>query len=83
MVCHLTKLAINQADCKQPDHINAKEQMEQRNGKQGGDPIKAASAMYELATQNDPPLRVVLGSDAYQVSLLGTSAMTRLILSDF
>ena len=48
------------------DHINAKEQMEQRNGKQVGDPVKAARAMYELAVMKDPPLRVVVGSDAYK-----------------
>lgn len=56
--------------------------MGQRNGTQGGDPIKAASAMYELATQSDPPLRVVLGSDAYQVILLVPYARIVLLLTD-
>ena len=48
------------------DHIDAEGQMKKRNGTQVGDPPKAAKAMYELAVMKDPPLRVVLGSDAYQ-----------------
>jgi len=48
------------------DHMNAKEAMGKRNGTQAGDPPKAAKAMYELAVMKDPPLRVVLGSDAYK-----------------
>ncbi|MCJ1382358.1 hypothetical protein MMC17_005471 [Xylographa soralifera] len=56
------------ADERHPayDHINAKEAMGKRNGKQAGDPKKGARAMYELAVMKDPPLRVVIGSDAYQ-----------------
>ena len=48
------------------DHLNAKKDMGERNGTQAGDPPKAAEAMYKLATMSDPPLRVVLGSDAYK-----------------
>ena len=57
------------ADQRHPayDHINAKEAMGARHGNQVGDPIKGAKAMYELAVMKDPPLRVVIGSDAYQV----------------
>ena len=40
--------------------------MEKRNGKQIGDPAKAAKAMYEFAVMQDPPLRVVVGTDAYK-----------------
>ncbi|KAF2157758.1 NAD(P)-binding protein [Myriangium duriaei CBS 260.36] len=52
---------------KQPayDHINPKENAQKRNGTQAGDPAKGASAMYELATMKDPPLRCVIGTDAY------------------
>jgi hypothetical protein len=39
--------------------------MAARNGKQIGDTVKGARAMYELAIMEDPPLRVVIGSDAY------------------
>lgn len=39
--------------------------MTKRHGTQPGDPQKAAKAMYELAVLPDPPLRCVLGSDAY------------------
>jgi len=48
------------------DHIDAKTQMNKRNGTQAGDPPKGAKAMYELAVMKDPPLRVVIGTDAYK-----------------
>jgi len=47
------------------DHIDAKKQMESRNGTQAGDPAKAAKVWYELAVMKDPPLRCVVGTDAY------------------
>jgi len=47
------------------DHIDAKDTMTKRNGTQAGDPAKGGKAMYELAVMEDPPLRVVIGSDAY------------------
>ena len=37
-----------------------------RHGNQEGDPAKGAAAMYEFAIMPDPPLRVVIGSDAYK-----------------
>ncbi len=49
------------------DHIDARKQMGERHGKQAGDPKKGGQAMYELAIMEDPPLRVVIGSDAYKV----------------
>lgn len=48
------------------EHLNAKETMQKRNGTQVGDPAKGAKAMYKLAVMDDPPLRVVIGSDAYK-----------------
>lgn len=48
------------------DHLNAKEAMGKRNGTQAGDPRKGALAMYELAVAEDPPLRCVVGTDAYK-----------------
>jgi len=48
------------------DHIDAKKAMGDRNGTQAGDPIKGAKAMYQLAVMKDPPLRVVIGTDAYK-----------------
>lgn len=55
------------AENKNPayDHINAKEQMGKRHGTQAGDPYKAAKAWYELAVMKDPPLRCIIGTDAY------------------
>jgi NAD(P)-dependent dehydrogenase (short-subunit alcohol dehydrogenase family) len=37
------------------------------NGKQGGDPAKLASALVQLASQNEPPLRWIAGADAVKV----------------
>ena len=39
--------------------------MTKRHGTQAGDPVKGAKAMYDLAVLKDPPLRVVVGTDAY------------------
>jgi len=36
------------------------------NGRQGGDPVKLAAALVELAGQAEPPLRWVAGADAVQ-----------------
>lgn len=47
------------------DHIDAEAQMKKRNGTQAGDPPKGAKVFYELAVMKDPPLRVVVGTDAY------------------
>jgi NAD(P)-dependent dehydrogenase (short-subunit alcohol dehydrogenase family) len=46
-------------------HLDSQAKMKAYNGNQKGDPKKGAKAMYKLATMPDPPLRVVLGSDAY------------------
>jgi NAD(P)-dependent dehydrogenase (short-subunit alcohol dehydrogenase family) len=38
------------------------------NGKQPGDPARAALAVLRLASEEKPPLRIVLGSDAYNAA---------------
>jgi len=48
------------------DHINAKKTMGERHGTQVGDPVKGARAFWDIAKMDDPPLRVVVGSDAYK-----------------
>ena len=48
------------------DHINAQERMGKINGTQAGDPAKGGRAMWEIAKMEDPPLRIVIGSDAYK-----------------
>ena len=48
------------------DHLDAKETMTKRHGVQAGDPKKGAEAMYRLATLEEPPLRFVIGTDAYE-----------------
>ena len=49
------------------DHLDAKKMMGQRHGTQAGDPKKGGQAMYQLAVLEDPPLRAVIGTDAYKV----------------
>ena len=49
------------------DHLDARERMKKRHGTQIGDPAKARKALYELAVMENPPSRVALGSDSYQV----------------
>jgi len=38
------------------------------DGKQPGDPAKAAAALLHIATLSDPPLRLFLGSDSYNAA---------------
>lgn len=47
------------------DHLNAKEAMGKRHMSQAGDPPKAAKVFYNLAVMKDPPMRCVVGTDAY------------------
>ncbi|KAI4094868.1 MAG: hypothetical protein LQ344_001913 [Seirophora lacunosa] len=56
------------ADKRHPayEHLDARKKAEGRHHQQAGDPIKGAKAMYELAVMDNPPLRVVIGTDAYQ-----------------
>jgi NAD(P)-dependent dehydrogenase (short-subunit alcohol dehydrogenase family) len=48
----------------------------QYDGKQPGDPTRAAAALLKIAAMSDPPLRLLLGSDAYQAA--EQSALSRL-----
>src|SRR5258707_5212005 len=38
------------------------------DGKQPGDPLKAAQALLHIASLSEPPLRLLLGSDAYNAA---------------
>jgi NAD(P)-dependent dehydrogenase (short-subunit alcohol dehydrogenase family) len=38
------------------------------NGKQPGDPARAAAAVLHIASLSDPPLRLLLGSDSYDAA---------------
>jgi hypothetical protein len=38
------------------------------DGKQPGDPAKAAAMLLHIASLNDPPLRLLLGSDSYNAA---------------
>ena len=48
------------------DHMDPKKTAGDRNGTQAGDPKKGAIAMYKLAVMKDPPLRCIIGTDAYK-----------------
>jgi len=47
------------------DHMDARKTMGERHGNQAGDPAKAAKVFYDLAVMDDPPLRCIVGTDAY------------------
>ncbi|KAL5337065.1 hypothetical protein BJX70DRAFT_409484 [Aspergillus crustosus] len=51
------------------DHIDTKGSMMARNRTQPGDPKKTAKAFYQLAMMESPPLRILLGSDAFPAIL--------------
>jgi NAD(P)-dependent dehydrogenase (short-subunit alcohol dehydrogenase family) len=55
------------AESKNPayDHLDAKAAMGKRHGTQAGDPAKAAKVFYDLAVMKDPPIRCIVGTDAY------------------
>ncbi|KAF2265983.1 NAD(P)-binding protein [Lojkania enalia] len=56
---------FGERECPAYDHINARETMGKRHGTQAGDPVKAGRAFYDLAVMQDPPLRCIVGTDAY------------------
>ena len=45
------------------------------DGKQPGDPIKAARALLHIASLSEPPLRLLLGNDAYNAAEKHTTQM--------
>lgn len=47
------------------DHIDARKNAKARHGNQAGDPAKAAKVFYDLAVMKEPPMRCVVGTDAY------------------
>jgi NAD(P)-dependent dehydrogenase (short-subunit alcohol dehydrogenase family) len=51
------------------DHLDIQRAMDERHGTQAGDPDKGARVMYELAVMKDPPVRVAIGSDSYNLIL--------------
>lgn len=46
--------------------VSARQRLAQRNGTQPGDPRKAAEAMLHITQVEDPPVHLLLGSDALQ-----------------
>lgn len=48
------------------DHLDAEKSMKERHGSQAGDPPKAAKVFYELGVMKDPPMRCIVGTDAYK-----------------
>lgn len=48
-----------------------------RSGNQTGDPVKAAEAMYQLVRLPNPPMRLLLGGFAYQMTRQKLQAMLK------
>lgn len=46
-------------------HIDPRNTVKTMKSAQRGDPPKTGRAIHELARMEDPPLRIVLGSDAF------------------
>ncbi|EOA87696.1 hypothetical protein ACJQWK_02215 [Exserohilum turcicum] len=46
-------------------HVDPRKLAQARDGNQPGDPAKAAKVFYDLAVMDDPPLRCIVGTDAY------------------
>jgi NAD(P)-dependent dehydrogenase (short-subunit alcohol dehydrogenase family) len=59
-----TKYAANPIDDYNERRIQQMEFWKGANGKQPGDPKKLASALIQIASQPEPPLRFVAGADA-------------------
>ncbi|WP_294818843.1 SDR family NAD(P)-dependent oxidoreductase [uncultured Flavobacterium sp.] len=55
----------------------AQERLLQLDGKQGGDPEKAATLIIATASEEHPPLRLILGSDAYKRAVTKTELLTK------
>jgi len=71
----LNKDSINIAQHTIPEYTamhNAQNLLIEKNGKQSGDPEKAARAIIDVANMENPPLYLLLGEDAYN------RAMTKL-----
>ncbi|KAG9382732.1 DltE Short-chain dehydrogenase of various substrate specificities [Pyrenophora tritici-repentis] len=48
-------------------HVDPKKSAQARHGNQAGDPQKAAKVFYDLAVMENPPIRCVVGTDAYSM----------------
>jgi len=72
----------NEIDAYTTARQNQKMHEQDINGNQMGDPEKAAIAMIELAEMENPPVHLVLGSDAFQMANTKLSTLQNEI-SDF
>ncbi|MGQ2984979.1 SDR family NAD(P)-dependent oxidoreductase [Flavobacterium sp.] len=55
----------------------AQQRLLQLDGKQGGDPEKAAALMIQTAFEEHPPMRLILGSDAYKRATAKVETMAK------
>jgi NAD(P)-dependent dehydrogenase (short-subunit alcohol dehydrogenase family) len=62
-------MAFAEGDIADYDAVRegSKQRLAARNGKQPGDPTKAAQAMLAIIESSNPPVHVLLGSDAWQL----------------
>ena len=56
---------------------NSISRYEEIHGTQSGDPVKACLAMIKVVESSDPPLRLLLGPDAYEWAHEKIDAMTK------
>ena len=57
------------AEKKHPayDHLDGEKMMTERQGSQLGDPVKGAKLYWDVAQMEDPPARLLVGSDSYKL----------------
>lgn len=65
-----TSLVVPQHEIKEYANVRESQRFhqEEMNNNQAGDPDKAAEVMIEVATQQQPPLHLFLGQDAYNLA---------------
>ena len=51
------------------------EHLKQSNGKQAGDPRRAAAAIFDIVSSDEPPLRLLLGADALEAARIKVAAL--------
>ncbi len=68
-------MAAKKIDAYAPLHT-ALERFSEMSGRQAGDPVKAADVMMHLAEMPEPPVYLLLGSDAYTRAMHKMDALT-------
>ncbi|KAF2456035.1 hypothetical protein BDY21DRAFT_364788 [Lineolata rhizophorae] len=62
------------------DHVDGRARMAARHGTQPGDPKKGAQAFYDLAVMENPPIRCLVGTDAFALMKKKLAADEKLLV---